>query len=231
MLRGIHLQPWRTKGRHLWESAAYRLSPPKWDEVVGEQLTFGVREGAFYLDMVSSSQNYLEFGSGSSTMVVAGIGKPLATVESNSEFLAFIEDRCRHMAVSSPAGRMNFVLGDIGETGPWGRPIFPSYKRPRRWRNYPLAPWNKLGATYRADLVLVDGRFRVACALALVLQQRDADWNLLVDDFSDRPEYSPIKEFAQLRGLNGRMAHFQPKHNVDLGEAARAFEYFVSDWR
>lgn len=209
----------------------YRLSPPKWDEVVGEQLTFGVPEEALYRDLVSSCQNYLEFGSGSSTLVVAGIGKPLTTVESNPTFLSSVEKRCRHIRPDSCIGSMNFVLGDIGETGPWGRPAFPSYKRPQRWRNYPLAPWIELGATYRADLVLVDGRFRVACALALVLHQKDADWDLLVDDFSERPEYDPIMQFAQLRGLSGRMAHFQPKHKVDLGEVAKAFEYFVSDWR
>lgn len=209
----------------------YRLSPPEWEEVLGEQLTFGYREEATYLEMVSSCQNYLEFGSGSSTIVVAGIGKPLTTVESSPKFLSFVESRCRHIRPDSPVSSMNFVHGDIGETGPWGRPIFPSHKRPQRWRNYPLAPWIELGGTYRADLVLVDGRFRVACALALVLHQKDTDWDLLVDDFSDRPEYSPIAEFAQLRGVSGRMAHFHPKHDVDLGEAAKAFEYFVGDWR
>jgi hypothetical protein len=126
---------------------------------------------------------------------------------------------------------VDVVHGNIGRTGPWGKPVFPSIKRTSAWRRYPLAPWEGLGNDFRADFILVDGRFRVACALAVALHQSDTEWNLLVDDYVDRPEYSTIADFLELQTIYGRMAHFRRSRKFNEYEAWRAFEKFVSDWR
>ena len=126
---------------------------------------------------------------------------------------------------------MAFLHGDIGRTGPWGKPFHPARSRPSLWRRYPLAPWDTFGEDFRADAVLVDGRFRVACALAVILHQPDTRWTLLLDDYVGRSHYQPVEEFAEFVGMRGRMAEFRPAASVSLPAVQAAFEHFVSDWR
>ena len=213
------------------DSLEFHLKPPSWDSVLGDELPFGAGGEEFFYSVVNSSKQYLEFGSGSSTFAVAKTDCSLVTVESDRRFLAAVERRCRGIRSESGTSQMVFLHGDIGRTGPWGKPILPQLPRPQRWRRYPLVPWEALGSGFRADTILVDGRFRVACALAVVLHQWDSEWTLIVDDFVGRPEYEPIAEYARLVGLHGRMAQFSRASHVQRIAVESAFAHYVSDWR
>jgi hypothetical protein len=46
---------------------------------------------------------------------------------------------------------------------------------------------------YQPDLILIDGRFRVACGLAAALEAPDA--TVLVHDYTFRPDYQILEEF------------------------------------
>ena len=62
-------------------------------------------------------------------------------------------------------------------------------------------------------VVLVDGRFRVACFLKMLKSMAPQDLNstqILIHDY-ERPEYHVIEEFAELVGRRGRLALFHPK--------------------
>lgn len=210
----------------LRDEVMFRLRTPDWDEVISPELTFGERANSRFLELLRSSRSYLEFGAGSSTLQVARAGLSYTTVESDVDFLAAVERKCG-------PGEGTFILADIGSTGLWG---VPRRRRPRRervirWQGYPLAPWRTLGADFRADTVLVDGRFRVACVLAMVLYQNDFSWTLLFDDYGHRPEYAEVEDYATLVGWHGQMAEFVPKAGVDKEKAASAFERYSADWR
>lgn len=214
------------------ESVLFHLSPPVWSEVVDEALPFGPDAEGTYRDLVEGCYSYLEYGAGASTIYAVRHERRVVAVESDSRFLAAVEDRCRHAVASDCRDSEPTLLhADIGPTGPWGKPVFPRVSRPRRWRHYPEAPWEALGSDYRADLVLIDGRFRVACALAVMMHQADSDWTILVDDYPDRPQYAAIAEYARLTELRGRMAVFRPAESADRAGIERAFERFVADWR
>lgn len=204
----------------------FRLRPPDWDSVISPDLMFGKKASSRFLELLDASRGYLEFGAGSSTIQAACTGRRFTTVESDAEFLAAVERKC-----GSAEG--TFLFADIGPTGPWGVPRRrrPSPERIALWQGYPLAPWRSLGEDFRADTVLVDGRFRVACVLAVVLHQSDTGWTLLFDDYSDRPEYTEIEEYATVVGRYGRMTEFTAKAGVDLQKAAAAFDRFSADWR
>ena len=213
------------------EALAFRLRRPNWDDLLTEDLPFGEDAESRFRDLVGNSQSYLEFGSGASTLFAAQNVGEVTTVESDPRFLDAVVRRAQSLVSSSRLDHLNFLNGNIGGTGPWGKPIWPSIARPHRWSRYPLAPWDAMGADLRPDVVLVDGRFRVACALALITRQPEGQWTLLVDDYSERPEYGPIAEFAQLEGLHGRMAEFHPKKDAGTDSAAKALAHFLSDWR
>ena len=79
---------------------------------------------------------------------------------------------------------------------------------------------------------LIDGRFRVACALTTIkyLINR-AFFEILVDDYAPRAEYREIEKYAELSSMQGRMAVFKPKSAVNLDDIDRAIETYSLDYR
>lgn len=223
------LTPWERRRSRLgvWRDAVkFRVAPPDWDSVLSSELTFGDEATAAFLDQITQAESYLEFGAGSSTIAAVQLGVATTSVESDWRFLEAVGRTCLPL-------HPTLLFADIGPTAPWGVPrrkrLTPA--RTARWRTYPLAPWQQLGPHFEADLVLVDGRFRVACALAVVLNQPVTSWTLLVDDYVGRKEYAPIAQFAELVAVHGRMAQFRPRSRVSALEVEAAFTRFTSDWR
>lgn len=157
---------------------------------------------------LTESQRYLEFGTGGSTYIAAKIGIEFVAVDSDPYFLAAVEKKIRHDGYAR-SGQV-FKHADIGITGAWGRPVGPvSGKRRQKFGHYSDIPSEFSGGTV-PDLVLVDGRFRVACALKSLdlLRSSDTNWRIVVDDYTGRPEYNVVAEFADPT-LVGRMAVFR----------------------
>ncbi len=166
----------------------------------------------------------LEFGCGGSTALLldAGVGR-LCSIDSDPAWLARVaaDPAC---AGAIATGRLTLVPVDIGPTGDWGWPravqAMPHW--PRYWRD----PWEQAGPV---DFVLVDGRFRVACALAAVPRLAPGA-HLLVHDFWARPAYQPpVLRHFDLVGSAGTLVLLQPKAPVDAAMlavdlAAHAFE-------
>lgn len=181
---------------------------------------------SFFLDRIKSCACYLEFGSGGSTVVVAKLGVPFTVVESDRQFLSAV----RRKVDSGPnrPGR-RFLFSNIGMTTDWGCPLFDDTTPMRiaKWRRYPFAPWPM---SPLPDLILIDGRFRVACALVTIKNLYDKlDFEILVDDYVDRPHYHAIERFAQLHATHGRMAVFKQK-TIAMDELDAAIERFVTDY-
>ena len=213
------------------DSFQFHLRRPDWSSVLSATLPFGDIAQSRFQELITQSQQYLEYGAGASTIYAAKLGVPLVTIESDESFLRAVEEKCTGPSRLDQRRPMTFIHGDIGATGPWGKPVLPFIARPRRWSNYPLAPWETFGPSFRADLILIDGRFRVACALAVVLKQPEGNWTLLVDDYLNRPEYQRIEEYADLVGMHGRMAEFVARSPVEASRISRALQTFSSDWR
>ncbi len=208
------------------------MNRPDWNEIIQPELPFGPEASREFLQDLNNSSSYLEFGSGASTLVASESNvKRIVSVESDMDFLAAV--RAQIAAQQDVNTEIDYLYADIGLTGPWGVPLFKSrlWRMRKLWPNYSLAPWIELGSDFRADLILVDGRFRVACALAAIINQADSNWKLLVDDFAERREYFPIKDFADLVEVRGRMAVFRPKNDLNIKSAKLALQYFQSDWR
>jgi hypothetical protein len=81
------------------------------------------------------------------------------------------------------------------------------------------------------DIVLVDGRFSIACALASIKQMYDKiEFEILFDDYKERPCYQVMECFARLDAMHGRMAVFKKK-SISLAELEIAIERFSTDYR
>lgn len=152
----------------------------------------------------------LEFGCGGSTplLLEAGLGR-LLSVDSDRDWLMRVgaDPRC---APALAEGRLGLLHADIGPTGRWGWPLDPA--RMPQWTGYWRDPWERAGAV---DFVLVDGRFRVACALA-ALPRLGPGARLAVHDFWARPAYqAPILRHFDLVGSAGSLALLAPRRPGD----------------
>lgn len=155
------------------------------------------KEVACLQKYLGAAQSYVEFGCGGSTLLaVRSPVKRVWSVESDPKWMELIR-RHPDIAAAEQAGRLTLVHADIGPTKDYGYPATPWWRlyRPahqEKWPNYYETIWNEAGAA-EADLFLVDGRFRVACGLAVAAHCGD-EAIVAVHDFTNRPEYEVLLE-------------------------------------
>jgi len=177
----------------------------------------------YFLERLAQAREYLEYGSGGSTVEAARLNKTFTSVESDAAFLEAVQQK-----IGRPrSGR--FIHVDIGKTTEWGIPKFQRWTpwRRLRWSRYAKAPWHD---GIKPDLILVDGRFRVHCALYTINQLRGRDFEILLDDYTNRDFYSEVESFAELQFCKGRMASFLPK-KFDQDDMNRALRRYSIDFR
>jgi hypothetical protein len=147
-------------------------------------------EAACFRDLVASSRRIIEYGSGGSTVLACRSGAKLISVESDNAWLErVLADESVRDAVEHNRARLMHI--DIGPVGDWGRPLDKSCSG--RWPSYSKSPWEQ---SFDPDLVLVDGRFRVACILQTILNARRGT-TLVVHDFWNRPKYHVVLPFLR----------------------------------
>lgn len=185
-----------------------------------------------FISKLDRANFYLEYGSGGSTYIAAEKGKDFISVDSDPYFLEAVRKKIQASGLYNPS-RQKYLYADIGLTKSWGHPLFKNKTKKRlvKWANYPNSPWIHISADRTPDLILVDGRFRVACALTTIKHlQNKTGWTLLVDDYLARQQYKAIENFANLESLTGRMAVFTKKENINMSELETALDFYVQDW-
>jgi hypothetical protein len=172
---------------------------------------------------------YLEYGSGGSTVFAAHLGKRFISVETDRYYMAAVRKK---IGALSPGQRL--VHADVGMTGPWGTPFWrrPTPTKLGKWSDSLEAPWRFIQRGDYPDLVLIDGRFRVAAALTCCLHLPTSGQNrIVVDDYTTSPYYHPIEKYAQLTTTVGRMAIFQPSPSTSVDDLRTAIAHYATDWR
>lgn len=143
---------------------------------------------------------FLEFGCGGSTLLADKMAIPTMSVESDPFYAATVRSVLTHPETTQ------IIALDLGITREWGMPVFFSSKKGMR---YASAPFRLLGSQ-APDLILIDGRYRVACALrsAAHVVSVGSNSKMLVDDYVGRPAYHILEEFLGAPTMVGRAAIF-----------------------
>jgi hypothetical protein len=187
----------------------------------------------WFREVLSRTSCYLEYGAGASTVLAWQAADVVVAVESDARMLTAV--RRALSGVSRQPRLSQLIEVDTGITREWGTPLFtrPTPARLARWENYARAPWPFLMRhAIVPDTILVDGRFRVACALESLRNLDVASpCLLLIDDFGDRPHYGAVEEFADLVSMHGRMAVFRKKVAFDDDRCRQRLQTFNRDWR
>ena len=180
----------------------------------------------YFCKEVENCSFYMEYGSGGSTIYVAKKNIKILSVENDYEFYKFLSNK-----LSSEMLNANLIYANTGFVGSYGIPINknPTKKNLENWKNYVKIPW-KILKDEKPDLVFIDGRFRVACALYSIMQMKDMPGTkILIDDYSFRPEYSIIEKFADFKGIRGRMGVFKIPKTIDK-EIYKVIDQYFKNW-
>jgi hypothetical protein len=153
--------------------------------------------------VLSCSDDYVEFGAGGSTVWASHlVGKTVTSVDSSREWLIKVEQYCRMKNVRlTPL----LVLADIGPIRNLGYPADDKHKS--SWPRYYCSVW-EIPNVASADTYLVDGRFRVASFMKVMLQGNPRA-HVLIHDFANRPEYHVVHEFAREIARTDNLSVFQ----------------------
>lgn len=217
-----------SKYRTYWELVHFAAQQSWMDFEVGDRPWLDEESSAVFLRMLENSRSYLEYGGGGSTVLAAKLHKSFVSVDTDQHFLAAVRRKISHLAP-----HQHLVHANIGWTRLCGEPAFKSLgaRRQKKWKAYAELPWKFVAPGSMPDLVMVDGRFRVAAALtSCVHLAQTAESRIVVDDYATRPHYHAIENYAQLVGMAGRMAIFQPPSASSPG-IQEAIDHYSLDWR
>lgn len=172
------------------------------EDIARPKLTLPPEESAALIAAYEAAGVILEYGTGGSTVVAAELpGRQVFSVESSVEWLAMMDGWFK---ANPPSARLYLHHGDIGKTRQWGFPA--DNKQVANWSNYPISVWDRADFLH-PDVVLIDGRFRVACLYTTLLRIK-RPVTVLWDDYADRPAYHRVEAVVGVPQMTGRMATF-----------------------
>ena len=147
---------------------------------------------------------YGEYGCGKSTsFVLNNTNAVVLSVDSSREWVKHIK------ASANGNPHLDLVWVDLGEVGDWGRPL--SYKLRDKIPDYIKSICNRV---QKPELVLIDGRFRVACFLYSLLHAKSGSI-IVFDDYINRPKYHIVEEFVSRQHTCGRQGVFIVPNDID----------------
>ena len=165
---------------------------------------------------VSQSNFYFEYGVGKSTKwVIENTKSKVIAVDSDQKW---INQVCSKNGFDE---RVKLIWVDLGKLTDWGRPI--SYNRRDNFISYINSVW---AFDIKADVILIDGRFRVACFLYSLLNTKKGSF-IFFDDYNNRPWYHIVEEVLPIYKKCGRQAIFIVTDTFNMGLARNLFEKFL----
>lgn len=137
--------------------------------------------------------------------------KTLYSVDSDRQWLEKLLENAVVRACLK-AKRWTPIHAGIGHITDWGQ---PAIEQPDLvWLNYHQHCWQTI-ADRKFDMILIDGRFRVACVCQCLLRCGLKDVVMVIHDFWNRPHYHGVLDFLQLEDKADTLGVFRPKKRVN----------------
>lgn len=177
-------------------------------------------EQQLFLSCLKKAKQYFEFGSGGSTVWAVEQGLTVQGIESDPTWVQALQDKLGQQC--------QVKVADIGPTGDWGYPINSEHSD-----NFPRYSQAILDYQQSFDLVLIDGRFRVACTMATIQhisKHNTQDSSIIfIHDFWNRLQYRSVLEFLVFIEQVDSAGVFKVKKDIDLNKVAEVWLEFSSN--
>tara|TARA_Y100001958_G_C21153987_1_gene489453 strand:+ start:166 stop:801 length:636 start_codon:yes stop_codon:yes gene_type:complete len=187
---------------------------------IQNKINFGSHQAnLFFLEKLKRSRYYFEYGSGSSTLIANKFKKKFLSIELDKLYYDIIKKKI------NKKGKIKFInIGPVGEFS------YPLVKLKGRIKKYVECIDEEFKKNTYPDLILVDGRFRVACCLNLLKFEKinKGSCTIIIDDYTKRKEYHILKSFFFIKKI-GRLALLKSK-NISRNKIKKTLKenYFVS---
>jgi hypothetical protein len=161
----------------------------------------------FLGDEISKTGKYMEWGAGSSTRLVSRLNIEWARCIETDRFWIEQLKKDEKINEATNSGRLEIRHIDLGPTKQWGYPINPVSRFTSR--SYHLSQVVEASIELNGEpvVIFIDGRFRIACALACFgLMPKGSV--VLVDDYANRNSYHVLEKVCDLESMIGRAAKF-----------------------
>ncbi len=168
---------------------------------------------------LAGKKTVVEYGCGGSTLFALQQGvSRIFSVESDPQWIERLRAHSQ-LSAAVQSAEVTFFHADLGPVGDWGFPRDGS--RFLFWPLYWRSVWSQIPQPQDVDLVLIDGRFRVACTLFSLMQAR-RDTVFVIHDFWSRPHYEIVTQFLNCIDACEDIAVFVKKQPLDWPKLATA---------
>jgi hypothetical protein len=124
------------------------------------------------------------------------------------------------VAQGKDKARLRVFVANLGPVGRFGYPL--TYAKRGNFAAYTDVIWQQ---DAKPEVVLIDGRFRVACFLTSLLYGPPGV-QIIFDDYAERPHYHLVEEVLAPRQRGARQAIFEKPARVDEARLRRMIEQF-----
>lgn len=181
-------------------------------------------ETAIYTVLLGKARTVVEYGAGGSTLLaLKSKAAKIISIESDPKWVRRLRRHWR-VRMGELLGRLTLRCVNIGPVKKWSRPKDEATRH--LWPKYTKAPWQKTIPS--ADLVLVDGRFRVASIAQAAIHAPNA--TIVVHDFWNRPYYHDALTILDEVARADTIGVFTVKQ-ASQHDALRLYDRFCFDWR
>jgi hypothetical protein len=165
------------------------------------QTDFSLEVIDFICSNIGFGSNYFEFGAGASTIISERMGAETFSTETDQRYIDALKS----------LNHIQFVNPLCGKVGPWGGLIFEPWRKKKRSTGFRYATimWQRYSG-FKPNLVLIDGRYRLACALEIVRRFPGGNFPVIIDDYVGRNEYKTIEKYVDRVTQMGRAGVFYP---------------------
>ena len=168
-----------------------------------------------FKENIINASVYGEYGCGTSTIYASNNSSAeIISVETSEKWINKVRSEVRH------ENKLNIKFINVGMTSEWGYPI--SYSNRKEFIKYIKFIWEQ---SKLPDLILIDGRFRVACFLYSLMKAKKGT-RIIFDDYN-RKEYHVIEEYIKPIKIEKDQALFIVPEIINSFEIKSEFEKFI----
>ncbi len=181
------------------------------------------KEKILFDKTISHSSLYLEFGMGGSTFrVLKKSEAQVVSIDSSESWIAMMRNYKFVMKMEYNS-KLQLMHVDIGPTHEWGRPVRDTHRE--LYPNYSSSVFKEI-QSQQVDTVLVDGRFRIACALKTLIEcGMNDNLRIMFHDFH-RAHYQPILDYTDMEEQADDLVVLKPKANLNVDALLKAYEEY-----